>query len=175
MLNRSLTRQSNCDYIVNLRMNNLYMKKIFTAIFVLLFAGVANAQLNNPVTWSYSAVKLADKTYELHITANIEGNWHLYAQDAGEGPEPTSFSFTPNPLISFDGKVKELGKLEKAYDPNFKSVLKYYSKKVDFVQKVKVRSAAATIVKGSVNFMVCNDRLCLPPRDVPFTIKVGGR
>ena len=151
------------------------MKKIFTFLFLVLFAGFANAQINNPVLWSYSAKKIADKTYELHITATLTDNWHLYAQDAGEGPEPTSFKFTPNPLISFDGKVKEVGKMEKSYDKNFNSVLKYYNNKVDFVQKVKVKSAVATVVKGTVNFMVCNDRKCLPPKDVPFSISVGGK
>lgn len=156
-------------------MKNLYMKKIFTAMFLLLFAGVANAQINNPVSWTYTAKKIADKTYELHMTATIGGNWHLYAQDAGKGPEPTTFVFTKNPLISFDGKVKEVGKLEKSFDKNFNSVLKYYGRKVDFVQKIKVKSAIATVVKGTVNFMVCNDRQCLPPRDVPFTINVGGK
>ena len=79
------------------------------------------------------------------------------------------------PLISFDGKVKEIGKMEKSYDKNFNSVLKYYAKKVDFVQKIKVKTAIATAVKGTVTFMVCNDRQCLPPRDVPFTINVGGK
>ena len=156
-------------------MKNLYMKKILTAAFLILFAGYANAQINNPVKWTYTAKKIADKTYELHMTASIDGNWHLYAQDAGEGPEPTTFSFTANPLIKFDGKVKEIGKLEKSYDNNFKSVLKYYAKKVDFVQKIKVKSSIATIVKGSVSFMVCNDRQCLPPRDFPFSINVGGK
>lgn len=156
-------------------MKNLYMKKIFTALFLVLFAGFANAQISNPVLWSYSAKKIADKTYELHITATLTDNWHLYAQDAGEGPEPTTFKFTPNPLISFDGKVKEVGKMEKSFDKNFNSVLKYYTTKVDFVQKVKVRSSVATVVKGTVNFMVCNDRKCLPPKDVPFSISVGGK
>ncbi len=145
------------------------------ATLMLFFAGFVHAQINNPVLWSYSAKKIADKTYELHITATINGNWHLYAQDAGEGPEPTTFKFTPNPLIKFDGKVKEIGKLEKSFNKNFNSVLKYYANKVDFVQKVKVKSSIATVVKGTVNFMVCNDRQCLPPRDVPFTINVGGK
>jgi thiol:disulfide interchange protein DsbD len=156
-------------------MNKIYMKKIIVAMFLVLFAGLANAQILNPVTWSYSAKKIADKTYELHITATIDGNWHLYAQDAGEGPEPTTIAFTANPLITFDGNVKEVGKMEKSYDKNFNSVLKYYAKKVDFVQKIKVRTAIATAVKGTVTFMVCNDRQCLPPRDVPFTINVGGK
>ncbi len=151
------------------------MKKILLGGFLLLFAGFVHAQINNPVTWSYTSKKIADKTYELHLTATIDGNWHLYAQDAGEGPEPTSFAFTANPLISFDGKPKEVGKMEKSYDKNFNSVLKYYAKKVDFVQKIKVRSTIATVVKGTVTFMVCNDRQCLPPRDVPFAVNVGGK
>ncbi len=156
-------------------MKKIYMKKIVIGLFLILFAGFANAQINNPVTWTYTAKKIADKTYELHMTATIDGNWHLYAQDAGKGPEPTSFVFTPNPLIKYDGKIKEIGKQEQSFDKNFNSVLKYYGKKVDFVQKVKVKSSTATVVKGVVNFMVCNDRQCLPPRDVPFTINVGGK
>ena len=151
------------------------MKKILTAAFLILFAGYANAQINNPVTWTYTAKKIADKTYELHMTATIGANWHLYAQDAGKGPEPTTFVFTPNPLVKLDGKVKEIGKQEQSFDKNFNSTLKYYANKVDFVQKIKVKSATATVVKGVVNFMVCNDRQCLPPRDVPFTINIAGK
>jgi hypothetical protein len=156
-------------------MNKLYLKKILVGIVLLVFAEVSHAQIQNPVTWTYQAKKTADKTYELHMTASIEGNWHLYAQDAGDGPEPTSFNFTKNPLLNFEGKVKEVGKMEKTYDKNFRSVLKYYGNKVVFVQKVKVKSPVQTVVKGTVTYMVCNDRQCLPPKDVPFTINVGGK
>ena len=151
------------------------MKKLLFGMFLLLFAGAANAQISNPVKWTYTATKISDKIYDLHLTAIIDGNWHLYAQDPGIGPEPTVITFTPNPLLSFEGKPKEVGKMEKFYDKNFRSVSKYFAKKVDFVQRVKVKSSAATVVKGSVFFMVCNDRTCLPPRDVPFSINVGGK
>jgi len=153
------------------------MIKKFTLLVPVLFLFfiTAFAQMENPVKWNYTANKVADKTYELHITATIDGNWHLYAQDAGEGPEPTSFSFAVNPLIKLDGKVKESGKLEKSYDPNFKSTLKFYSNTVDFIQKVKVKSSASTVVKGTLTFMVCNDRKCLPPKEVPFSIKIDGK
>jgi DsbC/DsbD-like thiol-disulfide interchange protein len=156
-------------------MKKIYMKRMIFGMLLMLFGAVANAQISNPVKWSYTATKIADKTYEIHLTASIDGNWHLYAQDAGEGPEPTTIAFTPNPLLSFEGKVKEVGKMEKSYDKNFNSVLKFYGKKVDFVQKVKLKSPIATVVKGSVTFMVCNDRQCLPPRDVPFSINISGK
>ena len=151
------------------------MKKFSLIIISFFMVGAAIAQIENPVKWTYTSKKIADKTYELHMTATLDGKWHIYAQNAGEGPEPTVFSFAKNPLVKLDDKVKEVGKLEKMYDPNFKSELKFYSSKVDFVQKVKVKSAAATVVKGTVSYMVCNDRKCLPPKEIPFSIKVGGK
>ena len=151
------------------------MKRILLFIGLSILALNGMSQIENPVKWAYTAKKLTDKVYELHMTATIDPKWHMYAQDAGEGPEPTSFRFDKNPLVTLTGKVMESGKLEKSYDPNFKSTLRYYSNQVDFIQKVKVRSTAATVVKGAVTFMVCNDNRCLPPKEIPFSIKIDGK
>ncbi len=149
------------------------MKQLLLLFFAFLFIGAANAQIDNPVKWNYSAKKIADKTYEIHMTAALDEGWHLYAQESGEGPIPTSFSYINNPLLAVQGKPKEDGKLVKEYDKNFGSVLKFYSSKVDFVQVVKLRTNAKTIFKGTVNYMVCNDHKCLPPKDVAFSLKLG--
>ena len=151
------------------------MKKYLSVLILFFIISGAFAQIDNPVQWRWTAKKVADKTYELHMTANINGKWHIYAQEAGEGPEPTTFSFTNNPLVKLEGKVKEIGKLEKSYDPNFKSTLKFYSEKVDFVQKVKLKSSVAIVVKGTVIYMVCDDKKCLPPKEIPFSIKIEGK
>lgn len=150
------------------------MKYFFTfSLIVLASISFAFGQIENPVKWNYTSKKIADKTYELQITATLLPTWHLYAQDAGEGPEPTSFEFNRNPLVSKNGKVMEIGTLIKEYDKNFNSTLKFYAKKVIFIQKIKVKTSASTVVTGSVNYMVCNDRKCLPPKKLPFSIKVG--
>jgi hypothetical protein len=151
------------------------MKKVLLLVLIYATVITAHAQFLNPVHWTYAAKKIDAKTYEVHITALIDGNWHIYSQDAGHGPVPTSFKFTANPLLLLSGKVKEIGNLEKSYDPNFKSELRYYEKQVDFVQIVKVKFAAATVMKGTFTFMVCNDRQCLPPKDIPFSINIGGK
>ncbi|MEO6254950.1 MAG: protein-disulfide reductase DsbD domain-containing protein [Ferruginibacter sp.] len=150
------------------------MRKIILVMGLMMFIVLANAQINNPVTWNHTAVKIADKVYELRLTASIDANWHMYAQDAGEGLEPTIINFIPNPLISFNGKVKEVGKLQSSYEKYFKSVSKYYAKDIAFVQKIKVKSQVGTVVKGTISYVVCNDRQCLPPKEVPFSIYVGG-
>ena len=150
------------------------MKKI-TLLLICSFAMSAYAQIENPVSWTYSSIKTADKQYELHITATIQSKWHVYSQDAGTGPASTNIVFLPNPIVTLEGKPAEIGKMETVYDPNFKSNLKYYANKVDFVQKIKLKSSATTIVKGTVSFMVCNDRKCLPPKEIPFSIKIASK
>ena len=136
------------------------------------FAQIGSAK---QVSWIYSSKKIADKTYELHITANITGNYHLYATKAGvEGPVATTFTFSPNPLIAFEGGIIEKGKRitkrEEAWDGN----VNFFEKTVTFVQKVKTKSNAKTNVNGKVEFMVCNDDLCLPPSEITFKIPIGG-
>ena len=151
------------------------MKKVLTAFLLFALPVLASAQIENPVKWSFTSKKINATNYELHMTANIDGGWHLYAQVAGEGPVPTSFKLTKNPLVVPTGKIEEIGKLHKAFDKNFDSELKYYEGEVDFVQKVTVKGKAATKVKGTVEFMTCDDHQCLPPKELEFAISVGGK
>src|SRR4051812_29141369 len=96
---------------------------------LLVIAGfISSAQSTKAVQWAFSAKKIADQTYEVHMTANIGGNWHLYSQDGGDGPFSTSFNFTKNPLLATDGKVKEVGNLKKAYEEAFGSEVRFYEK-----------------------------------------------
>ena len=148
------------------------MKKIILFAIILFSFSAAKAQIENPVKWTYTVKKIKDDRYELHMTAQLEGKWHIYAQQAGEGPVPTEFTFDKNPLIKLDGNVKEIGKLEKQYDPNFKSTLKFYTGKVDFVQKIKLKASVKTVAKGKIIYMVCNDKKCLPPKDIYFSVKI---
>ena len=149
------------------------MKKTILFFFPLFFFMAAFAQMENPVKWTYSAKKIKGNMYELHMTATLEPKWHIYSQDIkGDGPVPTSFTFDKNPLVKTDGAVAEVGKLEKDFDKNFNMTLKYYGNKVDFVQRVKLKSAVNTFAKGKITYMVCNDKKCLPPKDVPFSIKI---
>lgn len=151
------------------------MKKI-SLLFISLITGFTLlAQSSKQVKWVFSSKKVADKTYEVHMTATINGNFHMYAQNVGvEGPLPTAFAFTKNPLLQLDGKVKEIGKLVKKYESTWDGSVNYYEKTVNFVQTVKVKGAAKTNLAGKVEFMVCDDSRCLPPGEVEFSVNIGG-
>ena len=49
----------------------------------------------------------------------------------------------------------------------------YFTKTVTFQQKIKLKSAGATVVKGKLEYMTCNDQKCLPPDDLEFSIPVS--
>jgi thiol:disulfide interchange protein DsbD len=147
------------------------MKKLLTASFLLLFSNFLFAQIQNPVTWTTSAKKIADKTYEIHVTANMNNGWHIYSQTTPDGgPVPTSLSFTKNPLFQLQGTAKEVGKLEQHNEPLFGVDVKQFSNKVDFVQVVKLKANVKTSADVAVEFMVCNDKQCLPPVTKKFTV-----
>jgi hypothetical protein len=159
------------------------MKKIILALTLVIIAGAVKAQFTvtgaaptaPAVTWSFSSKKIAEKTYELHMTATIISGYHLYAQvNNAEGPVPTTFTFVKNPLLEYTGKVKEVGTLVSKLEPVWGFKVNYFQDKVDFVQIVRSKVAAVVDAKGIVNFMVCNDKRCLPPKDVNFDIKIGG-
>ena len=150
------------------------MKYTFLLAFAIFLGFSVSAQSNKQVNWTFTTKKIADKTYEVRMTANIKGDYHIYAQEAGEGPVPTSFTFNRHPLVVLDGKVKEIGKAKKVFEEAFDSEVKYYEKSVDFVQVVKVRGSAKNNLAGKVEFMVCNDTECLPPATVDFTVNIGG-
>lgn len=151
------------------------MKHLFTLFSVLMITTLASAQSAKQVKWSFTSKKIAEKTYEIHMTASLNGNWHLYAQNVGvDGPVPTTFTYTKNPLLLVDGKPKEVGKVIKKKEEVWGGVVNYYEKSVNFIQVVKVKGNIKTNMAGKVEFMVCDDQQCLPPSQVEFTVNLGG-
>lgn len=147
------------------------MKFFYTFLLHILFLTVVHAQFKSPVKWSYSTEKITEDEFFLIMTANLEKGWHIYSQDIPEnGPIPTAFYFEENDKVDFIGNVIEDGKLEEAFDSNFDMVLKWFSNKVSFKQKVKIFQD--TEVKGALEFMVCDDKQCLPPDDENFVFKL---
>ena len=153
------------------------MKKIILPLLVIAISNIVFAQSSKQVQWTYSAKKIADKTYEIHMTATINGDYHLYSQHLGvDGPVPTAFTFTKNPLLILNNSVKEVGRLIKKEEAVWKGkgTVNYYENSVDFVQTVKLKSNVKTNLAGKVEFMVCNDKQCLPPSEVDINVNIGG-
>nr|WP_294896364.1 thioredoxin family protein [uncultured Pedobacter sp.] len=150
------------------------MKKIIAISALLLLNICAFAQILKPVTWSYAAEAINEKEANIVITAKIDKGWHVYSQYIKEGgPIPTSFTFAKSADYELMGKPTESPKAISAYDSNFSMEISWHEHRVVFKQKIKLKKPEVT-VKGTLEFMVCNDKQCLPPEDVDFSVKVAG-
>ena len=149
------------------------MKKILGLALVVFSAFSCKAQLN-PVSWSFSATKVADKTYEVKMAATMQTNWHLYSQKQPDDAIaiPTTFTFSPNPLFKLDDNIKEIGKMEVMKDPTLGVSANQYSKTVTFVQRIKLKANVKTSFNGSVEYQTCDDKKCLPPKTVNFSVAI---
>jgi thiol:disulfide interchange protein DsbD len=148
------------------------MKNVILVLLMALSFGASNAQ--QKISWSYTAKKLADNKYEVHITATPPKGWHVYSQLTPDGgPIPTTFKFANNALVALQGKVAEKGKVITYYDENFKVNVKYFEGKADFVQIITVKGKIKTNVSGEVESMICNDRTCMPPTTEKFNIALN--
>lgn len=150
------------------------IKKLLFSFVVLIIAGAtAFAQLN-PVSWAFNSKKIGDKTYEVRMTATMQPGWHLYSQVQPEDAIaiPTDIQFNKNPLISLNGSIKEVGKMEKFKDDKLGVAANQYAKKVEFVQVVKLKANAKTNLTGTIEYQTCDDEKCLPPKKVNFNLAV---
>jgi hypothetical protein len=149
------------------------MKKIVALFAVVCIALSAAAQIQDPVDWSYSVKKVSADTYTFTAIANIEGDWHIYSQTTGKGgPVPTKINFNKNPLVTIVGATKEIGKVKQVYDALFKTNVRFIGETATYTQTVKVRGGVKTNISGSVEYMVCDDRQCLPPSKKTFDLKL---
>lgn len=148
------------------------MKRVILILSLLFFTSLgAFAQLDEPVSWSYVAKKTSATEATVFIKASIEENWHLYSQTVKPGgPNKTIFTFAKSKnytLVGGTTEPKPISKFEKVFNMN----VPYFTDEVVFQQKIKLNKGATT-VKGKVEFMVCDDKKCLPPNEIAFSVPI---
>ena len=150
------------------------MKKLITLLLI-AFATIANAQIHNPVKWKTAVEKINDNEYYLVATASIEAGWKLYGQNIPpNGPVPTSFKYTQDPIFELVGKTEESKPIVK-HDKVFDMEIAYFYRQAVFKQRVKLLGEVTSIsIKAEVEFMSCDDSNCLPPDTVDLEFFLSG-
>lgn len=155
------------------------MKRSYPITLISLLIISANAlfsQILDPVDWGFTYNKTAEKEYELIFTANIDDTWHLYSLNLPDGgPIPTSFTINESDHFELIGEVEEISEAEEIYDPSFDMNVKLFSDEAVFIQKVRLLTDGAVTITGSVEFMSCDDKRCLPPKDEEFIFKLESK
>ena len=149
-------------------------RKLLTlAALLLIPIAFVNAQVLEPVAWSFKSEKIAEKSYDIVMTATIDDTWHLYAIDLPEGgPTPTSFTFDTPEGYTLEGRPVAVNQPEVKFDSSLDMDLGLHSGIAEFRQRISISKLPVT-VSGFVTFMSCDDRQCLPSRDLEFSVNIG--
>ncbi|MDR1762830.1 MAG: thioredoxin family protein [Dysgonamonadaceae bacterium] len=154
------------------------MFKYITFLTVFLLSGLnLHSQFVEPVHWTR---QINDKG-ELVFHATVDAGYHLYDMNLPEGgPISTSFTFESVKGASLSGKVFTNSKIIKQYEEMFGMTVRWFGENPTFIQKLKITDRDKFSVKGSIEYMACNDESCVPgseefsfsAKDLPAGVEV---
>lgn len=154
------------------------MKKINLIFwFSLIFSGITlNAQILEPVKWSFSLNQLSESEYEIIADATIEEGWHLYSSNIPEGgPIATSVTLVNSGNEVLSGDLREEPEADVQYDQAFDMELSWFSNEARLILPVTISGTSVGELEGYVEFMACDDEQCLPPDRVDFSFTLDGK
>jgi len=143
---------------------------LFFSILFNTLAIAVHSQNGNPVTWTFQCHKLNNDTVEFRAIAKIPKGWHIYSLYNEGGPGPTSFSFEKKPELLKVGITREMTKPEKMKEPLFDAYVSGFAGKAEFSQQFSRKADSNPPIEGTVKFFACNGKLCLPPKELKFSI-----
>ncbi len=146
------------------------LRFIFSLILLIGLANFAIGQVD-PVTWEYN-VTYSGPVTSVHLNAKMKGDWAIYSQFTEPGgPIPTSFEFEQSNEFSLRGEVEEKSNPIRNYSDLFEVNVLKFKDEAHFVQKIS-KLAEYTTVRGNITYMVCDATKCLPPKTIPFEVKI---
>lgn len=148
---------------------------------ILFLGGAANGQTVNESPVRLSAEPpagpvRAGEQFEVHVTAQIDSNWHLYsATQPPGGPNATRFKLLSGEPFHLAEGIRQ-SKFTSRFDPNLGIETESFSNMANFWLPVRVAGSARAgeyELQLQVTFQACDDQVCLPPRKVPLPVRVS--
>lgn len=130
-----------------------------------------HAQMKDPSTWNTQIVAAGEGTFNVEFNVKLEPSWHMWSLDpGGDGTLiAPSFDFEKG-NYTLIGKPQETGKVIEAVMEGIDGKVRFFSKEAQIIQAIKGKSGET--VKGSYTYQLCNDMMCLPPKTVPFSVRI---
>lgn len=130
-----------------------------------------------PVTWHMEVAMASATEGAVTLFADIAPSWHLYGTSTAEGgPIATEFDFSASSGVVFEGEFSPSVEAVAVVDPAFGMELEIWERPVSFTRGFRIDKSApedddAAIV-GTVRFMSCDNRHCMPPQSKSFEFRI---
>ncbi len=127
-----------------------------------------------PVSWTITAEELDGlDRYRISLTATLADNWTIYSQDVDPeiGPIPTELLIETGKPTGEPTEVSAT--LKRKYDKTWEAeVAKIDGGTVTYSQVVE--AVGNPVIRGLLIYQTCDDEMCLPPVDLPFSLDLSG-
>jgi len=141
------------------------MKRLF---FCLLMAFVAvmplriQAQIIDPVKWTFTIEDLNENEFDLVATATIDPEYHIYSTTMPDlGPLPTVFDIKTSEFFEPVGEARDLTEAPKVYDDIFEVEYVEFSGTASFAQTFRKLKDGSFPITGEINYQACKDGQCV--------------
>lgn len=147
------------------------MKKLLLFCLSIVTLSLPSFAQQNPVHWTASYTSISATEGEIVITAAIDKGWHTYSQRPTDaGPINTGIAFTNQGNYTLVGKTEEVGAVEE-YEKAFEANVFSFTDKAEFRQKIKLVGKPGFLIPFKVEYVCCNENMCLPPKTVDLSVK----
>lgn len=125
----------------------------------------------DPVKWDIQGIMApgSNGKYMITFSAQIDKGFHIYSLDSKKSI-PTSFKFEDLQGLKLKGTITSASKPIKKKDPVFDAVLEYYENEAVFTQELD--GDLKGHIKGSIDFVACDETKCLTPKNIPFEFNI---
>lgn len=148
------------------------MQKLMRNLLPVLAALTAATAFGQKVAWTGTAEPLENNEYRIVIEATIPAPYHMYDMGPYDGgPNATSITFAPAEGVEFEGGVEPLTTPHRYFDEMFRMEIGTYEGKARFAQRVRL-SVPQAEVRAAIEWMICDDKSCMPPEDTELTIAI---
>ena len=141
------------------------MKRLF---FCLLLAFVAimplrmQAQIIDPVKWSFTIEDLNENEFDLVATATIDPQFHIYSTKMPDlAPLPTVFDIQASEYFEAVGEARDLTDVPLFYDDIFEVEYKQFAGAASFAQTFRKLKDGSFPITGEINYQACKDGQCV--------------
>ena len=154
------------------------MRKALLLLLVLVTFSVTGFSqiVADPTTWTYEVKEKGGNIYEVRFKLNLKPKWHIWSLDpGGDGLQvPPSFTFDKVAGVKTVGAVQESGKKHAEEMDGVDGIVNFFESNVTYTQKIEVTTTPVTLT-GSHRYQVCDDKMCLAPKNKKFSIEIAGK
>ncbi len=140
-------------------------------VCLLLIPACVCAQWEEPVHFKVVQHEVSPSEVLLVFQATMDEGWHIYSCDMPEGgPTVASFHLEKAKGIKLAGKLEAKGNVKEMFDELFSMNVRYMEGTALFHQRLEITEKEYE-ASGYLEYGACNDKNCLPPTEVPFSVK----